>query len=100
MLDRLDRDLVSRQRRRELDAREVLDGRRNLVTAEVGPPEPDAEVREAQASAKAGLCCRSGDRFRRRKSGGEVYAGRPLASQAVGERALASQQTECLQARQ
>ena len=44
MLDRLDRHLVARQPRRELNARQVVHRRGHLVVAEIGPAKPDAEV--------------------------------------------------------
>ena len=44
VLDRLDRHFVARQPGRELNARQVVHGRRHFVVAEIGPAEPDAEV--------------------------------------------------------
>ena len=45
MLDGLDRHLVAREARRELNAREVVHGGRHLVIAEIGTAETNAEVR-------------------------------------------------------
>ena len=44
VLDRLDRHLVARQTRRELNARQVVHRRRHFVVPHVGPAEPDAEI--------------------------------------------------------
>ena len=44
VLDRLDRDVVARQARRELNAGEMLHRGRHLVVAEIGAAEADAEI--------------------------------------------------------
>ena len=55
MLDRLDRDFVARQARRELDAGQMVHRRRHLVVAQVGPAEPDAEVGRRRLQRKVDL---------------------------------------------
>ena len=44
MLDRFDRHLVVRQAGRQLNAREVMHGRRHFEVAEIGPAKPNAEI--------------------------------------------------------
>ena len=45
MLDGFHRHFIARQPGRELDAAQMIDGRRNLVSAQIGTAEANAEVR-------------------------------------------------------
>jgi hypothetical protein len=45
MFDRLDRHFVARQAGGQLDPRQVVNGRRHFVIAQIGPAKANAEIR-------------------------------------------------------